>query len=57
MAIDYQLHKAQIEEFVKNILENTEPTVDGREAIRAVEVINAIYKSSKTNEVVYLNQE
>ncbi|MFT7037241.1 MAG: UDP-N-acetyl-2-amino-2-deoxyglucuronate dehydrogenase [Cyclobacteriaceae bacterium] len=54
MAIDYQLHKAQMEEFVKNILEDTDPTVDGLEAIRAVEVINAIYESSRTNEVVYL---
>lgn len=54
MAIDYQLHKTQIEEFVKNILEDTAPRVDGLEAIRAVEVINAIYESSRTNEVVYL---
>ena len=56
MAIDYKLHKAQIQEFVNNIISDTEPRVNGTEAIRAVEVINAIYKSSRENEVIYLNQ-
>ncbi|MFY0651931.1 MAG: Gfo/Idh/MocA family oxidoreductase [Cyclobacteriaceae bacterium] len=56
MAIDYKMHYTQLNEFVQNIIEDTEPKVNGTEAVRAVEVINAIYKSSKENSVVYINQ-
>ena len=55
MAIDYKLHSAQFQEFVDNINHNTEPRVNGKEAIKSVEVINAIYKSSRENTVVYLS--
>jgi len=55
MAIDYKLHSAQFKEFVDNINNNTEPRVNGKEAIKSVEVINAIYKSSRENAVVYLS--
>lgn len=57
MAIDYKLHMAQFREFVDNIINNTEPRVSGKEAIKSVGVINAIYKSSRENRVVYLSKD
>ncbi len=55
MAIDFQLHQRQIGEFVGNILEGTEPTVNGPESIKAVQLINAIYQASREDRVVYLD--
>lgn len=54
MAIGYELHKRQIEEFVENIHHDTTPTVNGESSIKSVELINAIYESSRDNKVVYL---
>ncbi len=51
-AIGHKLHKRQIEAFAKNILENKVPEVDGESAIKSLEVIQAIYESSKTGREV-----
>lgn len=45
-------HKVQIEEMVKAIRENREPLVNGEEGRKAVEIISAIYKSSRTGKPV-----
>lgn len=45
-------HRLQIEDFVAAIRENREPGVAGREGRRAVELIEAIYKSAETGRPV-----
>jgi len=45
-------HRVQIEEMVKAIKENREPLVNGEEGRKAVEIISAIYKSSRTERPV-----
>ena len=56
MAIDYKLHKNQIAEIAQNIRENREPVLNGREALKSVAVIAAIYQSAKTGSMVVLNK-
>ncbi|MEN2281347.1 Gfo/Idh/MocA family oxidoreductase [Algoriphagus sp. SE2] len=46
-AIGYQLHLKQWELFLKDIEENKTPTVDGKTARKSVELIRAMYHSSK----------
>lgn len=55
MAIDYKLHKNQIAEIVRNINEGVEPTVNGREGLKSLEVIEAIYQSAKSGKEIILN--
>jgi UDP-N-acetyl-2-amino-2-deoxyglucuronate dehydrogenase len=38
----------QIEEFVGAVRERREPAVTGREAVKSLEIIRAIYESSRT---------
>jgi len=45
-------HRVQIEEMVKAIKENREPLVNGEEGRKTVEIISAIYKSSRTERPV-----
>lgn len=47
-------HRLQIEDFVAAIRENREPGVAGREGRRAVELIEAIYRSADTGQPVEL---
>jgi len=47
MAISFQGHRAHVENLCDCILEGAEPTVSGREARKAVEVINAILASGR----------
>jgi predicted dehydrogenase len=54
MAIDYILHKRQIQDFAEAILNKKSPAVDGQEARKAVAIIRAIYESSKENKSVHL---
>lgn len=49
MAIDYLLHKRQIHDFAEAILNKKSPTVDGKEARKAVAIIRAIYESAAIN--------
>lgn len=49
---DYDLHKKQIEEYVKCVRETIIPSIDGIQARYAVEIIEAMYKSAAENRPV-----
>lgn len=51
-AIGHQLHLAQWRLFIKAIEEDLTPVVDGKTARKSVELIRAIYFSSKKGEIV-----
>ena len=51
-AMGKERHRVQIEEMVKAIKENREPLVNGEEGRKAIEIISAIYKSSRTGKPV-----
>jgi predicted dehydrogenase len=53
-AISYVNHKAQFEEIFAAIGQDREPQVNGEEGLKALEIILAIYNSSKTGERVKL---
>lgn len=53
-AIGHQNHKKVLVDMLAAIRENRSPMVDGPEARQAVAVINAIYESSKKDELVFL---
>jgi UDP-N-acetyl-2-amino-2-deoxyglucuronate dehydrogenase len=53
-AISHVGHTRQLSDFVRAIEENRPPLVDGREGRRAVEIVLAIYRSARTQEVVTL---
>lgn len=52
MALSFQRHKQQIEEFMDAVLKGTPLTVDGEEGRKSVALIEAIYKSARTGEPV-----
>ena len=52
MAISTEGHRAQIEDFAAAIRDGREPAIPGRDGRRAVELICAIYRSSKKNAIV-----
>jgi predicted dehydrogenase len=54
MSVDYRLHMAQIKDFVDAIHEEREPLVNGEVALKSLELILAIYESSKENKLVHL---
>ena len=47
-------HARQLAEFVHAIEAGTEPSVDGREGRKAVEIILGIYRSAETGRTVEL---
>lgn len=49
MDISAAPHIAQFQEFAMAIRERREPAVDGREGRRSVEMVEAIYRSARTN--------
>lgn len=51
-AIGFQLHLMQWELFLKDIRNNSIPTVDGKTARKSVELIRAMYHSSKTGKKI-----
>ncbi len=53
-AISVEGHRAQYEDFVSAIRENRAPAIPGSDGRRAVELICAIYQSSRENRVVRL---
>lgn len=53
-AISTEGHRAQYADFVEAIRENRQPAIPGSEGRRAVELIRAIYDSSKKNEIIKL---
>ncbi|SFN90154.1 Gfo/Idh/MocA family protein [Salegentibacter flavus] len=54
MSVDYRLHKLQIEEMVDAIHNDREPLVNGETAIKSLELISAIYQSSKEKKLIDL---
>ena len=54
MSVDYRLHMAQIEEMVLAVRNDREPLVNGESAIKSLELISAIYESSKEKKVIEL---
>jgi len=55
-AISYQGHLDQLKDFVKAIQTGGEPLVNGSEGRKSVEIILAIYKSSKTGRRIELGK-
>ncbi len=55
-AIGHSLHTAQLADFVAAIVENTDPAVTGRDALRPLEIILAIYRSAAENREVKMNE-
>lgn len=53
-SLNFEAHRRQIEEFANAVRENRAPAIDGREGRRAVELIEAIYRSAQSNETVTL---
>ncbi|RYG69379.1 Gfo/Idh/MocA family oxidoreductase [bacterium] len=53
-AISNEGHRAQYEDFVGAILEKREPAIPGSDGRKAVELICAIYESSRKNSIVTL---
>ena len=53
-SLRHEGHRRQIEDFARAILEGRPPAVDGREARRAVELIEAIYRSAELGAPVEL---
>jgi predicted dehydrogenase len=45
-------HAMQIEDFVAALREDREPAVTGLDAVRSLEIVEAIYRSSRTDTVV-----
>ncbi len=54
MAIDYQLHRAQIEDIVQDIKAGKTPKIDGREARKAMAIIEAMYHSARKGQTISL---
>lgn len=52
MAIGYVNHTRNIADFLKAIDENRSPTIDGKEAKKAVAIIEAIYESARSGKAV-----
>ena len=53
-AISFTGHQRQFEDFVKAIQQNRDPAVDGAEGRRSVEIILAIYESSRSGQRISL---
>ena len=53
MAINHLNHKMQIEDFTKSILYNQPISINGEESLKSLQVIMAIYESSKTGKQIF----
>lgn len=54
MSVDYRLHMAQIKDMVDAIRDDREPLVNGETASKSLELILAIYESSKEKKLIEL---
>ena len=54
LAIDYNNHKLQIQDMLEALAEEREPLVNGEEGRKSLEIIQAIYRSSKAQKEVSL---
>lgn len=48
----YYYHQLQIEDFLNAIINKTKPLIDGQDGRKTVELIEAIYRSTKENKVI-----
>jgi len=55
-AIGYLLHKKQIKNFVEAILTNQPPMISGKEGLKALKVVRAIYASSHQGKEIRLSE-
>jgi UDP-N-acetyl-2-amino-2-deoxyglucuronate dehydrogenase len=56
-SIGHSLHTAQVADFLAAIQENRDPAITGRDALRPLEIILAIYRSAAENREVKLSEE
>jgi UDP-N-acetyl-2-amino-2-deoxyglucuronate dehydrogenase len=54
MNLDVSAHEAQIAEFLAAVREGRAPVVDGREGLKALEIVLAVYRSAERGEEVRL---
>lgn len=54
--LKHEGHRRQIQDFVRAVIEGRPPLVEGREARRAVEVVEAAYRSAETGCTVSLRE-
>ena len=54
MAMSFENHRRQFEDFLRAIDTDTTPLVDGHEGLRSVELVRAIYRSAQTGKPVLL---
>ncbi|MCM4169072.1 Myo-inositol 2-dehydrogenase [Arenibacter antarcticus] len=54
MSVDYRLHLAQLKEMVLAVRNDRDPEVNGESALKSLELISAIYKSSKEKQIIEL---
>ncbi len=52
MAFPITWHRGQIQDMIEAIIENREPAVNGEEGMRAVEIVEAIYRSGRSGKAV-----
>jgi UDP-N-acetyl-2-amino-2-deoxyglucuronate dehydrogenase len=55
MAMSFEQHRRQLEDFLAAIEEDRAPLVDGREGLKSVEVVEAIYASVRSGAPVGLD--
>jgi predicted dehydrogenase len=49
-------HRMQIEDFVAALREDRDPAVTGLDAVRSLEIVEAIYRSSRTGAAVEITR-
>lgn len=54
MAMSFEWHRRQIEDFIGAVRTGVRPMVDGREGLKAVETVVGVYRSARSREVVHL---
>ena len=54
MAMSFENHRRQFEDFLRAIDTDTTPLVDGREGLKSVELVRAIYRSAQAGKPVSL---
>lgn len=54
MAISFENHRRQYQDLLEALSENRRPRVDGREGLRSVELVEAIYRSAREGRPVLL---
>ena len=55
MAINYSCHTRNFEDFIQAIRSGSKPSLDGYEGRKAVAIIEACYKSARTNRVTHVS--